>query len=185
MDGGLAIIEDKVIPERQTAILPPGAVSAEHFAKHCTGCQLCVAECPNGVLRPGGSLLNFMQPVMSYERGYCRPECHRCAEVCPTGAIRLTDLADKVSTKVGTAHWIKKNCVPVADGQHCGNCARHCPAGAIDMVLLNPDDDERSGLRVPAVNEERCIGCGACENLCPSRPLSAIIVEGVDRQHKI
>ncbi|MGX8682351.1 MAG: 4Fe-4S binding protein, partial [Bacteroidales bacterium] len=23
-----------------------------------------------------------------------------------------------------------------------------------------------------------CIGCGACENLCPSRPISAIHVEG-------
>ena len=23
-----------------------------------------------------------------------------------------------------------------------------------------------------------CIGCGACENLCPSRPFSAIYVEG-------
>jgi len=28
------------------------------------------------------------------------------------------------------------------------------------------------------VNEARCIGCGACENLCPSRPFSAIYVEG-------
>ena len=23
-----------------------------------------------------------------------------------------------------------------------------------------------------------CIGCGACENLCPARPFSAIYVEG-------
>ena len=32
--------------------------------------------------------------------------------------------------------------------------------------------------RIPVVNEARCIGCGACENLCPSRPFSAIYVEG-------
>ncbi|KAA3145341.1 hypothetical protein F2A05_08675 [Alistipes onderdonkii] len=25
---------------------------------------------------------------------------------------------------------------------------------------------------------QACIGCGACENLCPSRPFSAIYVEG-------
>lgn len=37
--------------------------------------------------------------------------------------------------------------------------------------------DENSPL-VPAVNTERCIGCGACENLCPVRPFSAIYVEG-------
>jgi len=35
---------------------------------------------------------------------------------------------------------------------------------------------------VPAVNEERCIGCGACENLCPARPFSAIYVEGHEVQ---
>ena len=58
----------------------------------------------------------------------------------------------------------------------CGNCARHCPAGAIDMVPSNPDDEESP--YIPAVNESRCIGCGACEYLCPARPFSAIYVEG-------
>ena len=29
----------------------------------------------------------------------------------------------------------------------------------------------------------KCIGCGACENLCPARPFSAIVVEG-HQQHK-
>ena len=33
-------------------------------------------------------------------------------------------------------------------------------------------------LDIPAINEARCIGCGACENLCPARPFSAIYVEG-------
>ncbi|MBQ5394790.1 MAG: 4Fe-4S binding protein, partial [Alistipes sp.] len=28
------------------------------------------------------------------------------------------------------------------------------------------------------IDTERCIGCGACEHLCPSRPFSAIYVEG-------
>ena len=31
---------------------------------------------------------------------------------------------------------------------------------------------------IPVVNEEKCIGCGACEYVCPSRPFSAIYVEG-------
>ena len=49
-----------------------------HMARHCTGCQLCVAVCPNGVLRPSSALATLMQPEMSYERGYCRPECTKC-----------------------------------------------------------------------------------------------------------
>ena len=176
MDGGLAEIQDKVAPDRQTPLTPPGSFSAKHFAQHCTGCQLCISECPNEVLRPSSDWLHLMMPTMSYERGYCRPECNRCSEVCPAGAIKPISHEDKASTQFGHAVWVKKNCIPLTDGVECGNCARHCPVGAIEMVPSNPDDEESP--YVPAVNENRCIGCGACEYLCPARPFSAIYVEG-------
>lgn len=176
MDGGLAKIEDKVAPERQTPLTPPGSLSAQNMACNCTGCQLCISECPNQVLRPSSDLMHLMQPVMSYERGYCRPECNRCSEVCPAGAIKPIKHEVKASTQIGHAVWIKKNCIPLTDGVECGNCARHCPVGAIEMVPSDPDDEESA--YVPAINESRCIGCGACEYLCPARPHSAIYVEG-------
>lgn len=182
VDGGLAVIEDKKIPERATRIVPPGAVSLDNLAHHCTACQLCVSACPNGVLRPSTDLETLMQPESSYERGYCRPECTRCSEVCPTGAIVQLTKAEKASTQIGHAVWVKENCVPLTDGVECGNCARHCPAGAIQMVE-SVEGDETSP-KIPVVNTERCIGCGACENLCPSRPFSAIYVEGLER-HRI
>ena len=184
VDGGLAAIADKKIPARSTRIVPPGAVSLSNVARHCTACQLCVAACPNGVLRPSESLESFMQPESSYERGYCRPECTRCSEVCPTGAIIPVDRADKSSIQIGHAVWVRENCVVVTDSVKCGNCARHCPAGAIKMVRLAPDDTNNE-LRIPVVNVERCIGCGACENLCPSRPFSAIYVDGHERHRVI
>lgn len=183
VDGGFAVIEDKVIPERQTKILPPGARDARHFSQHCTGCQLCVSECNNDVLRPSTGLSDFMQPYMSFEKGYCRTECYRCSEVCPTDALRLADAAEKVSTKVGQAHWIKKNCLAASGEVKCDNCYRHCPAGAIDMVPMIADDENSP--KIPAIDETRCIGCGACENLCPARPLPAIVVEGVEQQRTI
>ena len=176
MDGGLAELEDKVAPERQTPLTPPGSLSFEYFAQHCTGCQLCVSECPNNVLRPSTDLLHLMLPEMSYERGHCRPECTRCGEVCPAGAIKPIDKEEKSSTQIGHAVFIEKNCVAVTDGVECGNCSRHCPAGAIEMVALNEEAEESPW--VPAVNEEACIGCGACEYVCPARPFSAIMVEG-------
>ena len=51
------------------------------------------------------------------------------------------------------------------------------------MVKKNPDDEKSP--RIPSVNEEKCIGCGACENLCPSRPISAITVNGYSVHHNV
>ena len=183
MDGGLAELEDKVAPARQTPLTPPGSLSFQHFAQHCTGCQLCVSECPNEVLRPSSDLMHLMLPVMSYEHGHCRPECTRCSEVCPAGAIMKIDKDEKSSIQIGHAVWIKKNCVPITDEVECGNCARHCPAGAIEMVPLDENDEESP--MIPAINEAACIGCGACEYVCPSRPFSAIYVEGHEVHKKI
>lgn len=176
VDGGLAVIEDKKIPDRATPIVPPGAWSARDFAKHCTACQLCVSACPNSVLRPSTELVKLMQPEMSYERGYCRPECTRCSDACPVGAIRPISVEEKSSIRIGHAVWVKENCVPLVDDIDCGNCERHCPTGAIQMV--SSDVNNKDSRKIPVVNEERCIGCGACETLCPARPFSAIYVEG-------
>ena len=183
MDGGLAELEDKVAPTRQTPLTPPGSLSFDHFAQRCTGCQLCVSECPNEVLRPSSDLMHLMLPVMSYEQGHCRPECTRCSEVCPAGAILKVDKDEKSSIQIGHAVWIKKNCVPITDEVECGNCARHCPTGAIEMVPLDENNEESP--MIPAINEAACIGCGACEYVCPSRPFSAIYVEGHEVHKKI
>ena len=183
MDGGYADLAEKIAPERQTPLTPPGSLSAGNMAKRCTGCQLCVSECPNSVLRPSTNWLSIMQPTMSYERGYCRPECTRCSDVCPTGAIQPLDAIEKAAVQIGHAVWIEKNCLPVTDGVDCGNCARHCPTGAIEMVQKD-EDDELSPI-IPAINESRCIGCGACEYVCPSRPFSAIYVEGHEMHRMI
>lgn len=176
VDGGYAAVTAKKAPERTNPIVPFGAVSLRHFHQHCTRCQLCVSQCPNDVLRPSTSLDRLMLPEMSYENGWCRPECTKCSEVCPAGAILEITPEEKTAIHVGTASVDLDLCVVNRDNVHCGNCARHCPAGAIKMVRKNPDDE--NSLLIPTVLEDRCIGCGACEFLCPSRPYSAIHVNG-------
>lgn len=176
LDGGLAELKPRQSPPRTTPLTPPGSRSAANLARHCTACQLCVQQCPNDVIRPSGGLATLMQPTMNYDRGYCRPECNRCSQVCPTGAILPVAHDEKSSIQIGHAVYVKQHCVIFTDNVACGNCARHCPAGAIEMVPDNPSDDT-SPMR-PAVDKSKCIGCGACEYLCPARPVSAIYVEG-------
>ena len=197
VDGGLADIEDKKIPFRATPIVPPGALGLSNMKRHCTACLLCISACPNNVLRPSNKLATFMQPEMSFERGYCRPECIECSQVCPTGAITTITTADKSAISIGHAVWTEDNCIVNTDGVPCNNCERHCPTNAITFVPLNPAEESTPPqapgfpgrrppiLKIPTINKELCIGCGACENLCPARPYSAIYIEGNVRHHTI
>ncbi|HCO66410.1 MAG TPA: ferredoxin [Dysgonomonas sp.] len=183
VDGGLADIEDKKVPERKTSIVPPGAQGIQNMKNHCTACQLCVSACPNNILRPSGNLLTFMQPEMSFERGYCRPECIECSSVCPNKAIIPITTAEKTSISIGRAVWVKDNCIVNTDNLQCTSCERHCPTGAVTLAAINPEDEK--SLKFPVVSTELCIGCGACEHYCPARPFSAIYVEGNVRHHTI
>jgi ferredoxin len=147
VDGGLAEIEDKKIPDRKIPVVPPGALSAQNMKSKCTACQLCVSACPNSVLRPSNKLATFMQPEMSFERGYCRPECVECSQICPTSAIKPITTADKSALAIGYAVWIKENCVVNRDEVQCNNCEHHCPTGAITMI--SRDTGYSDSLKIP------------------------------------
>jgi len=182
-DGGLTPLEDKKAPARTVPIIPPGADNKRSFRKSCTGCQLCVSVCPNSVLRPSNKLLDFLHPRLSYERGYCRPECVKCSEVCPSGAIRPITTAEKSATQIGIAVWNKDLCIINTDKVTCTLCLRKCPTGAITMIPQSAGD--AASPKIPMVDANRCIGCGACENLCPARPYSAIAVNGVESHRTV
>ena len=171
VDGGYADVLPKQALDREIHITPPGSKRVKDFYRHCIACQLCVVECPNNVLRPSSDPERLMQPEMGYENGFCRPECTRCSEVCPAGAIEKITREEKTQYHIGTAHVDLGACISATGKTHCGKCASKCPVGAIHMVKTE------TGM-APAVNEEVCIGCGACEQYCPVRPISAITVNG-------
>jgi len=180
-DGGLAPLKNKKAPARARPIAPPGADDVRHFRARCTGCQLCVSACPNQVLRPSGGASAFMQPHLSYERGYCRPECVKCSEVCPTGAIRPISTAEKSATQIGIAVWDGELCIVNTDKAPCDLCARKCPAAAITMIPKMENDPSK----IPMIDTARCTGCGACEQFCPTRPYSAIHIDGVETHRTV
>lgn len=163
-------------------VSPPGSLSVRHFLDHCTACQLCVAACEGRVLKPSVSqwgLIGFMQPFLDYQRGFCVHGCNRCSQVCPTGAILPLSVEEKLVTKIGTAVFDQDLCVVSRNGTDCAACAEHCPVQAIETI---PFGDPHDSLFIPSVHAEVCIGCGACEYVCPVRPHKAIVVQGLARQ---
>ena len=160
------------LPPRAPAT-PPGSGSVARFLELCTGCQLCVSACPTHVLQPAFLEYGFaglMKPRLDFEKAFCNYDCLRCGEVCPTGAILLLPLADKQLTSVGVARFTQSRCIVDKDGTDCAACSEHCPTKAVETVPF------RENLRLPQVNEDLCIGCGACEYACPVRPERAIAV---------
>jgi formate hydrogenlyase subunit 6/NADH:ubiquinone oxidoreductase subunit I len=120
-----------------------------------------------------------MQPEMSFELGHCRPECLECSQLCPTNAIGGITRAQKASISVGSVVWDKDRCLVNTDNVPCMSCERRCPTEAILLVARDPGDPK--SLKVPAIDNGLCIGCGACEHYCPVRPTAAIRVEGRER----
>lgn len=154
-------------------IIPPGALSHDHFTSHCTSCYLCVGVCPKNVIVPtmfGHGLQGIMQPKLDFHKSFCNFDCVRCCEVCPTGAITPQTLEQKQTIQIGIAVFMVESCIVTIDRTDCGACSEHCPTKAVDMVLWD-------NLRIPEVTPDLCIGCGACEFACPTYPYKAIYVE--------
>ena len=173
-DGGYAEVSLPGVPERGTPVLPPGAGDRGTFYRKCVSCQLCVANCPGKCLVQSSDLRTFGQPVMDFRRGYCLDTCTRCGEICPERAITKLQVVQRPNVHVGEAVWTKDRCIRTTEGEQCTACVRKCPVKAIHLVQ-----------GFPVVDRQKCIGCGACEHVCPARPLPAIHVKGYERQRTV
>lgn len=145
-------------------ILPAGAEDADRMANTCFNCNICVNNCPKGILAKADKNVPFVH--IDYEKGehYCGYKCHKCSEVCPSGAIKKISLKEKQNTKIGTAS-VSERCFG------CEICAHLCPTGAISIA-------ERKAV----IDESKCIGCGKCAAVCKA---GAINISGVTKQSKI
>jgi ferredoxin len=172
----------KIIPKKlskiailkKNTVSPPGSRSISHFTGKCTACHLCVSSCPSQVLQPSlweYGFTGILQPFMNYKDSYCTLDCVLCGQVCPTGAILPLALEKKKLTQIGKVNFIKANCIVETEGTECGACSEHCPTKAVQMVPYK-------NLHLPEIQNEYCIGCGACEFACPVRPYKAIYVDG-------
>lgn len=174
-DGGYAPVSLPGVPARPAEVLPPGAVDRALFNRLCVGCGACIAACPEKCLVPSTSLKTFGQPKMDFRRSHCRLACpQKCAAACPAGALRLLDHVARRDLHMGHAIWKKDRCLRATEDVPCTACSRKCPVKAIAIVA-----------GFPVVDKAACVGCGACEHVCPARPLPAIFVKGFERQRVV
>ena len=182
MVGALAVPTDSVMIRAAQAgigthpVTPPGSIGMDHFSGRCTACHLCVSVCPSQVLRP--ALLEYgiagvLQPHMDFWTGYCNYDCVLCTTVCPSGAILPLTPDQKKEVQIGTARFVKEDCIVETKKKDCGACSEHCPTKAVYMVPYG-------ALMLPELKNELCVGCGACEHACPTTPRKAIFVFASD-----
>ena len=157
---------------RHQLIRPPGAIPETEFLRTCIRCGECMKSCLTNTLQPSlweSGFSGLWTPKMEPRLAPCDQNCNVCGRVCPTQAIRSLSLEEKTHAKVGTAVLRKEMCLVWAENKICLICDEICPYNAI---VFRPVE----GYRRPVVVASKCNGCGFCEQRCPVRGESAIVV---------
>ena len=190
------------IPFDAKRIRPPGSIAEKEFLDRCIRCGECMKVCPNNALHPAlgeAGLEGLWTPVLIPRIGYCEESCVLCGQVCPTGAIRRFTEQERRGQgqppiKIGTAFYDFGRCLPWAMQTPCIVCEEFCPTSPKAIWLEDVEDVKRESkhgddgsppdmttvkLQRPRVDPMLCIGCGACEKVCPVVDEPAIRVTSV------
>ena len=180
-------------------IRPPGSVEERDFLERCIRCAECMKVCPNNALHPAffeAGLEGLWTPILIPRIGYCEFSCVLCGQVCPTGAIQKIDEKEKMGIgqkpiSIGTAMYDHGRCLPWAMATPCIVCEEFCPtspkaiwAEDVDVPKRDSKYEEKGEkakmltvhVQRPHVDPSLCIGCGACEKVCPIVDKPAVYV---------
>ncbi len=183
-------------------IRPPGSVEEREFLERCIRCAECMKVCPNNALHPAffeAGVEGIWTPILIARIGYCEHSCVLCGQVCPTGAIQKITEEQKLGigqkpVSIGTAFYDQGRCLPWAMATPCIVCEEFCPTSPkaiwveevdiprrLPMAQENGKEPEMTMVHVqrPHVDPSLCIGCGACEKVCPVQDKPAVYVTSV------
>lgn len=158
-------------------IRPPGAIEENEFLARCITCGACISVCPENALHPctigEDGLETWNSPKLVPRLGYCREDCTRCSEACPTGALLPVKAEQKPKIRIGQAVVDRSRCRPWMHEFPCGICIKQCPYNAIKEEVVVTETRKWT---VPEVDRRKCVGCGVCEHFCPVKHEPAIQV---------
>ncbi|GJM24099.1 MAG: hypothetical protein DHS20C16_05140 [Phycisphaerae bacterium] len=167
---------------------PPGAVPELIFARTCDHSGECVEACPANAIKLSIEYSDEPTPIIEASITAC-VVCDglQCTQVCPSGALRPLTAVEQIN--MGLAKVNASVCVRPADSGEatdapdsdenrietpshpatdCTTCVDLCPLGEKALRL--------DGAGPPTVDYAGCVGCGVCEQHCPTDP-KAIVVE--------
>jgi len=154
------IVKEEVIKKvPRIGVRPPGAVPEVEFLLLCSRCNDCVDACPHDVIfKPSyeNAKIYGDTPFLNLSE----KSCEFCTDFpCISACTKDALLKVEETPKIGVAKIFRDHCLG-AQGQHCDYCSRSCPK---EFNALSIGDD-----RVPIIDEDKCVGCGKCEYICPS-----------------
>jgi polyferredoxin len=186
----------------ERVIRPPGSVEEREFLERCIRCAECMKVCPNNALHPAwfeAGVEGLWTPILIPRIGYCEHSCVLCGDVCPTGAIQKITEKQKQGIgqkpiSIGTAFYDLGRCLPWSMGVPCIVCEEFCPTSPKAIWIEEADVPKRSQtpgpdgkeppmemvhVQKPHVDPALCIGCGACEKVCPVQDAPAVYVTSI------
>jgi ferredoxin-type protein NapG len=147
---------------------PPGALAEKDFLDTCSRCGTCVSVCPAQAIKldRASGVAGGAPYVVASEMPCVVCDGLHCMQNCPSGALVFKPVAE---IDMGTAIWHEERCVR-SRGEDCRICVDQCPLGEAAIKL--------NGNRVEVI-EQGCIGCGVCEQACPTTPKSIVVAPRV------
>jgi MauM/NapG family ferredoxin protein len=150
---------------------PPGALVEQKFLETCSRCAACVEVCPALCIKldrtgTNGRGAPYIDPT---DMACVACDGLLCMPACPSGALVVTPLN---LVKMGTAVWKEETCGRTR-GEDCTKCVDVCPMGSAAL--------EVSGREI-LVKPLSCIGCGTCQQHCPTDPKSIVVIPKAARE---
>jgi ferredoxin-type protein NapF len=169
----LAAVVRRVRGSTPPPLRPPGTVDEARFAGLCVRCGICLRACPTHIIQPdqgGHGIASLLTPTLDFSRDYCHKDCTQCTEVCPSGALAPVTTEEKQRASIGLPR-VDMNICLLGDDRECSLCRNWCPYEAITLEF-SPVEYTLT----PRVDPAKCPGCGACQAVCPTSPIKAIVV---------